>query len=270
MGKVIVTSGWGPSGYDLYGRNFAEGFAQFWPGTYDLAVYIEAICRMPRGECRQLAAIPGVMEFIARHRGNPEACGTKANKLWRPKHITRGYNFRFDAVKFCRQMFIPFDASMRATGRALLEGRNPDDDVIVWLDGDVLTHSLVSNGYIEDTLGDADLCYLGRTNMHSEIGFWACRNNMRGREFMAGLADTYATDRVFKLKEWHSAFVFDDCREQAARDGLRVRNLTPNGTGHVWFQSTLCAFSDHLKGDTRKRKGQSLERIGQAKRRVRG
>jgi hypothetical protein len=252
MAQVTVTSGWHPAGYSLYGRNFADGFAKFWPAAYGLAVYTEEPVTLPKGECRSLWDCPGVAEFIARHKNNPEACGKKANKLWRPKHIGRDYNFRFDAVKFCKQLFIPAHAASRAGA----------DDIIVWLDGDVKTDAKVPDAFVEGVIGEADLVYLGRNGYHSELGFWACRNNERGRLFMNGLASCFITDAVFKLSEWHSAWVFDHVRAaQSARkrDPLRALNLTPNGAGHVWMQSPLRAFSDHLKG-VRKAIGSSPER----------
>lgn len=260
MGKVIVTTGWHPAGYHLYGKNFADGFAKFWPANYDMAAYVEQPVNLLRGETRSLWCCPGVGEFIARHQDNPEACGRKPNERWRPKHRTRGYNFRFDAVKFCRQLFIPSHASAIASVRAIETRGDPADDIIVWLDGDVVTFKTVPDEFIELTLGKADLCYLGRTHMHSEIGFWACRNNERGRLFMDSLAKTYESDAVFGLSEWHSAWVFDHCRAERQKNGLKVLNLTPNGQGHVWFQSPLREFSDHLKGDARKKMGKSPER----------
>lgn len=251
MGQVIVTTGWHPAGYGLYGKQFADGFATFWPTNYQMVAYVEETVVLPRGACRSLWDIPGAKAFIERHQNNAEANGRKPNDKWKPKHKTRGYNFRFDAVKFCRQMFIPSDASAKLA-------KSPDD-IIVWLDGDVKTDAKVPDRFVETVIGDADLVYLGRNGYHSELGFWACRNNDRGRIFMDSLAKTFETDAVFKLSEWHSAWVFDHCRADCKKRGLRAMNLTPGGTGHVWFQSPLREFSDHMKG-ARKQMGGSPER----------
>lgn len=253
MGNVIAVTGWNSPGYHLYGRNFAATFAEFWPQDYALRAYTEESVKLPRGECRSLWDCPGVADFIAHYKDNAECCGRRENRLWGRRAIGKPYNFRFDAVKFCRQMFIPSHAASLAQ----------PDDIIVWLDGDVVTDRRVPPRFIETTLGDADLVYLGRARTHSEIGFWACRNNPRGRAFMDSLAEMYRSGRVFELLEWHSAWVFDHVRmdmEAQKRDPLIAYNLTPNGSDHVWFQSPLGAFSDHLKGDTRKRKGASPER----------
>jgi hypothetical protein len=74
-------------------------------------------------------------------------------------------------------------------------------------------------------------------------------------------AEVWERDEVFALPEWHSAFVFDHCRSKFS---LRERNLTPNGTGHVWFQSPLAKYLDHLKGNrkTMQRSPESAGRRG--------
>jgi hypothetical protein len=65
---------------------------------------------------------------------------------------------------------------------------------------------------------------------------------------------------VFALPEWHSAFVFDWVRGIAQLDEA---NLTPEGRGHVWLQSPLARYTDHMKG-ARKALGYSPERMRKA------
>jgi hypothetical protein len=260
---VHVITGWNDPGFNLYGRNFAEGFAEFWPQAYNLTAYTESPVDLPRGGTRSLWECPGVREFIDRWKNDPDKTGRQENALWGRRQKGKPYNFRFDAVKFCRQMFIPSHESAVRAVQAIETGRDPADDIIVWLDGDVKTDAMVPTTFVEDALGDADVVHLGRMNTHSEIGFWACRNNDRGRQFMDGMAAMYSSGDVFKLAEWHSAWVFDSVLNrdrQRKRDPLRVKNLTPNGQGHVWMMCALREFSDHLKGDARKRKGASPER----------
>jgi len=236
---VTVVSGFNPNGYRTYGHEFLRTFDQFWPKDFKLVVYVEE--KVPfagRAEQRLLSDIPGVMEFITRHQGTPAYCGNGD---------VGKYNFRFDAVKFCRQCFIPHHCS--------LDMKN--DDVLVWMDADVVTFNKVPDNIVQIMLDGQELCYLGRPPKHSELGFWAIRLNDYPRAFLTRFADMYASDAVFQLKEWHSAFVFDYCR--SLYPSVRQRNVTPNGHGHVWFQSPLGKFSDHLKGK-RKLAGRSPER----------
>lgn len=243
---IRVVTGFHPAGYEQYGKRFIESFAQYWSHPAELVAYTEEPIPMSRGECRSLWDCEGVAEFIARHKADPRKTGHEEFIRWGHRARGKPYNFRFDAVKFCRQCFIP-----RHAAADMLDG-----DVLVWLDGDVVFFDHVPQSFPLNPLGSADICYLGRANTHSEIGFWAVTLNQRTRRFLTHLAEVWESDMVFELAEWHSAYVFDWCRVASK---LNENNLTPNGRGHVWFQSPLRLFSDHCKG-ARKAQGFSPER----------
>jgi hypothetical protein len=236
-----VISGFHPAGYLQYGRKFLETFDRYWPRDIRLTVVGEEPVEMPRGRFVPLFACDGVEDFINRHKASPERCG----------RINGAYNFKFDAVKFCRQGFIPHHV-----GKDLR-----DNDIMAWLDADVHTFQKIPEGFVEQMLGDADVCHLGRLNFHSELGFWACRINDRTRLFLDHFAAAYRHDVLFDFAEWHSAFVFDEVRKLHEQRGLVVKNITPNGGGHVWFQCDLGRYTDHLKGEKRKAAGASAERL---------
>lgn len=246
---TTICTGFSPKGYDEYGANFLETFDLYWPQDVRLLCFTEDSVPVPRGGGRSLWACRGMREFIARNSVSPQRCGKAPTAAWKPKDHQRGYNFRFDAVKFSRQCFIP-----EAAADELHDG-----EVLAWFDADVVTFRPVSPLFVDALLNGHDLCYLGRMNQHSEIGFWAVKLNNKTRAFLAALADIYRSDRVFELREWHSAFAFDHVRSQHK---LEVLNLTPQGIGHVWFQSPLSRYTDHLKGERRKALGKSMERTG--------
>jgi hypothetical protein len=247
--SITVCTGFSPKGYEEYGKRFLETFEKYWPKEIGLNVYVEEPIPSDRARVVSLFECGGVGEFIERYKNDPNATGRKRNALWKERHKDAPYNFRFDAVKFCRQCFIP-----RHTARYL-----PDGDILVWLDADVVTFSTIPNRLIEDLLGDADISYLGRKNAHSEIGYWSVRLNSRTRSFLDAFAGIWENDDVFCLSEWHSAFVFDYVRKMTP--GLRENNLTPTGSAHVWFQTRLGDYTDHCKGN-RKALGFSPERNG--------
>jgi hypothetical protein len=240
-----VVTGFSPKGYEEYGRRFLEGFDKHWPREIGLIAYVEEPVKMPRGSFRSLYACDGVGAFIDRHKDDPERNGRKPNDKWRERHRRFGYNFRFDAVKFCRQCFIPRHAAADMA----------DGDLLTWLDGDVMTFDHPPKSFLDDLIGDADIAFLGRKATHSEIGYWSVRLNTRTRTFLNRFADVWESDQVFKLDEWHSAYVFDHSRRAVP---MSERNLTPNGSGHVWFQSPLKKYTDHCKG-ARKALGYSPE-----------
>ncbi len=246
MSTTVVT-GFSPSGYEEYGRKFLETFDQCWPDDVALQCYVEEPIPVPRDGLRNLWDCPGVEAFIKRHRGNPARNGRSPLPQWRPKDRDKGYSYRHDSVKFSRQCFIPETAAAELS----------DGDILAWMDGDVVSLAKVPDNFIDSLLVDFDVCYLGRENFHTELGFWAVRLNKHTRVFLAALASLYRTDRIFNLPEWHSAYAFDHLRRISR---LRQNNLTPNGRGHVWMQSPMAAYTDHLKGDKRKKLGRSMER----------
>lgn len=237
---LTVCTGWSPSGYKTYGKRFAETFARFWPEDVQLVVYGEEPCELPRGEFRLLSSIGGAAEFRARWKDDPVANGRKPapGREWKSKRLQEGYNFRFDAWKFSPQGFIPFDTARRIMGGYLC-----------WLDGDVYTHKKVPSGFIESLLpADKHVAYLGRGDKHSEIGFQLYRIP-EALQMVTTFKDFYASDRLFSLKEWHSAYVFDHARKVC---GIAGHDLTPGGYGNVFDTSILGRYLMHLKG---KRKG---------------
>ncbi len=246
---ITVCSGFSPAGYREYGRNFIDTFDKYWDKSINLLVYTEAYIYMPRGECRILWDCEGARDFHLRHNDDPRRRGTMPIPGWRQKDRKEGYSWRFDAAKFYKQCLIPYDASKTLN----------NDDIVVWLDGDVVSFSHTSEKFIMDLIGDSHLAYLGRGSYHSEIGFWCVRLCKLSRSMICNLAETYTSDRFLELREHHSAFVFDYVRRQAQNQGLQARDLTPGGGGHVWLTSPLAKHTDHLKGKRRKLMGHSAD-----------
>lgn len=243
MTLTIVTGMWGPRRED-YARMFLAGFEQHWPKEVRLLIYADGPISCPgRAEVRDLADCEGYSEFIARHAGDPVKCGKvpAPGATWKPKDIAAGYNFRFDAVRFAGQGFIPEHAAKTL----------PDGDVLCWLDADVASRGPIPCGWVEGLLAGQDGAYLGRAPKHSEIGFWAVQMGDDVRRFLVNFANAYLTDLIFDLAEWHSAFVWDRAREAAEQSLFLIdmRNLTPGGSGHVWLKSPLARYLEHRKGD---------------------
>lgn len=273
-----VCTGFGPAGYAEYGVRALESFNQFWPKSVELIAYTEDQIPMPRGECRSLWDIPGAREFVERHKDNLAVQGRAPCEKWGDKEKRRFatkpgtfYTYRFDALKFFRQCLIPEHASL---------GMN-NDDILVWLDGDVISTAYIPEDFVEQLLRpknrDYDICYLGRRKHRdrdpdnlqgdsSEIGFWAVRLNAKTREFLRRFAGAWREDTFMRYAEWHSAYVFDCTRHETARlVRMTMRDLTPGGSGHVWHThpaSPLRAYMDHLKGDRK-----SMERSPEARKR---
>ena len=248
--KLTVCTGWTPEGWISYGRKFWESFARFWPQSVDLLVYGED-GRTPAGggpnmRMRPLADCPGAAEFRERWKGDARATGRDVKPTWKPARRAAGYNFRFDAWKFAPQGFIPLQAY-----------EDSQSEFLIWLDGDVITHAPVTEKMITCLLPpDKDIGFLGRGDKHPDIAFQIYRRGPIALSFLEDFADMYATDELFDLKEWHSAFIWKHCLGKYAQFSY---DLTPGGEGHVWHQSPLAQWGDHLKGQ-RKAAGRSPER----------
>jgi len=247
--KIEVVTGHYENGYREYGKRCLESFDRHWPANVKLTVYTEYTFGCPGAEIRHLYDLKEASSFLARHHDNPHAQGRqqKPGTCWKKKDSDAGYNFRFDALKFCKMAFYTADAARRS-----------DADVLIWLDGDVLTFADVPGGFLENVIPDGHTCaFLGREPYHSETGFVAFT---RSSAIPRLWGDMYSSDSVFKLPEWHSAYCFDIARKTS---GEKCHNLTPGGKKHVWFASPLGTFSDHLKG-RRKAQGYSNERFARA------
>lgn len=230
---------WGPTGWDLYGRRFAETFATQWPRDVALWCYTEAHAAIPlRAKQFDLLQIDECRDFLERHYHHDSARGLVPAPCWRKAHVAKGYSFRTDAYKFCRKAFALRDA-VRRLGVGL----------IAWIDADVITHSPVPADWLEQVVGDADGAYLGREGTHSECGFVALRLP-QASPIAHELAEGYATDAVFGLPEWHDSYVFDRVREDHPE--IKMRDLTPGLRGHVWPLSPLARCTEHLKGDRKR------------------
>lgn len=231
---LTVCTGWSPSGWREYGEAFATTFARHFSIDAELVAYVEEPVPLPRGECRAVLDVPGCREFIEKYRGDPRANGRDVQPDWKPAAKARGYHFRWDAWKFCRQGFIPLDAAKRCK-----------TEYLAWFDADVVMLADVQAREIAQLLPEGyAVAYLGRLKW-SEIGFQLYRLP-DALPMLEQFAAYYRDETVFDLHEWHSAFVFDRAREVS---GVKALSLTEGRAGDVWPYTPLARFSTHLKGD---------------------
>ncbi len=254
--KITVCTGWSPEGWKVYGEKFLLSFDKFWPRSVSLVVWGEEYPPTYHGvqsrrvfHFGKLSSIPMWDSFEAAHRASDRARGREVQPNWKDAEKQRGYNWRFDAFKWGRQAFIPWVCDM-ADNTA---------DFLVWLDGDVITHAPVTEEMITGLLPPLrDFAYLGRGEKHPDIAFQLYRRGGAATDFLNAWMELYASGSVFALKEWHSAWTWKWVLDNHGFEDLG-HDLTPGGHGHVWFQSPLRQWGDHLKGD-RKYAGKSPER----------
>lgn len=229
----VVSLCWGTA-WDRYGRKFSQSFARYWPVEVELVLVTDKPINLPRGTSVSLQDIPGYQAFMDRWSSDLRAMGQRPPTG--SKTNENGYSWRHDAVKWMPQALAPM---------ASIDGLE-DGDILAWFDADTETHKQVPSGWIDGLLGDADVACLQRNNRHTEIGFYAMRLGEKTRRILNLFARFYTDDAVFKLSEWHSAYVWDRAVETEA---VTVKNLNVRGVkGHPFPTSALGEYCAHHKG----------------------
>lgn len=228
----LAVSTFNAAGLAKYGRRMMDSFHRHWPDTVPLRVYSEGWHHQgPEAYVTDLLeASPWLAGFKARHAD---------------RHVD---GYRWDAVRFSHKVAALCHAA--ATSSA---------DVLIWLDGDIVTHSPISEDDLAD-LAPKDgewIAWLDRARKYPECGFYMlnCRHS-RHKAMMESLEGMYRDDRLFSLKEWHDSFVLQDVVE---RTRIGTKSLSGEGrtTAHPLVNSPMAQWFDHLKGK-RKDLGKSL------------
>lgn len=165
-------------------------------------------------------------------------------------------NYRKQAVRFCHKVF----AIKRALNAAIRQREaDPTNSprYLIWIDADVVITRPVAMDEIKECLpreGDA-VSYLGRKDWdHSECGWLAFDMENGADVVIANAVNTYVSNGVFDLDQWHDSWVWDRLREQF---GGNWTNLTDGKPGtEIWEQSPMAKWSRHYKGPIAKKKVQ--------------
>ena len=246
MSSNTVITSFSPHGYNLYGRNFIETFARFWPKSVRLAVYVETE-QEPIEEYNdrevlvlQLADVLAWSNFYDRIKSFRLMCGDTG----------QGYSIDYDA-RMARKTFMQNHAVKRFGGR------------VIWIDADSLTHSVVPDSFIDSVLpSDKFCCYLGRKNIYTESGFLGFNaDHPIASPFFEAYVKMFTTGSIFTFERWHDCIAFDAVREQAEKKNPDAFNnlgagVDPGPGLQVFINSALGKYMDHLKGG-RKSRGHS-------------
>lgn len=253
-------------GYELYGQTMMETFDRHWPEDVALYFYAEGFAPPPISERvvlrNLLADCPDLVAFKRRHKNNPVAHGAHGRRRleirveWhKPKmkiqRVEWGLGYPWDAVRFSHKSFAIFDAAARCPA-----------DVLFWIDADIVVFDDVPRAFLEELMPrDCLLSFLKRPKF-SECGFVGY--NLRHpeiRNFFARFQALYTTDRLFKQREYHDSYLFDVIRRRFERKGCRTHDIAEGlgqQAGHVFVNSKLGRYMDHMKGD-RKIEGSSRQ-----------
>lgn len=217
------------------GHLMISSFIEKWPSNYNIRIYHEDnfdIQDLQNDRCSFLNIfdeMPESRDFVERHKNRPDQ--------------QHHHELRFGAVRFSYKSFSIMHASLNTEARYL-----------IWLDADVFTHTKLSNDFLETLVHeDKYVTYLGRENNYTETGFLIFNTSHEiHQSFMNNWRNIYVTDKIFKFPQWHDCFIFDRLREYTeTRHNVKNINLSPWGKDfdHVFINSVLGDYMDHLKGD---------------------
>ena len=185
----------------------------------------------PRIVWREFEAIPGAQEFVEEALRFAPARGV----------FRSGYDYNHDAAKFCRKVFVQYDASQEPC------------DTLVWLDSDV--EVLKDLRDFSSYLNGMPIALYERHGYHSETGvvIWDLE---KCRELFDNYMGLYLTRKIYTLaRGWHDCWALDAV---IAHLRLPTTNLTKpgrtfSGTAnlHVVSDSVLGPYLRHDKGPTK-------------------
>lgn len=156
----------------------------------------------------------------------------------------KGYDYRYDALAHSKAMF----AQKHHLSKLM------DGDHVVFLDVDVVFLKKLSNDFFSQLSKDNELQYLGRSSQHSETGYFSYIKNNNIVAFYDEIVHNYTSLKVFDLPYWTDSHLFDHLRLQTKN--VKFVNISLIADGHVFINSFLGLYFDHLKG-ARKLDGRS-------------
>ena len=264
--KIKVITSYKPGTWDLYSGKGIKSIEEHWPAEIDIVVYHEE--PKPKYDHHRIKWVdlinvePELSKFKNRHQDDPVACGKlqeieggvrRSAALKQQGGLDKNKeSFLWDAVRFSNKVFCIINAVRNS----------PEYDYIVWIDADTYTHKSFSNLFLESLLPrDTMLTYLGREKesqkIYPECGFVGY--NLKHTEIQNFINDwerLYSSDEIFNLLEWHDSAVFWYLSKKYTSE----KNVTINDIGyaaganghHVFVNSKLGEYIDHLKGEKRK------------------
>lgn len=242
---ITVVTSCSAKGWTQYGERCIAGIVAHWPKEITVCLVSEDANPLDKSFAERvkffpLHTYPAAIEFYKRHETNRRCHGFIDNGRG------TGYNFRFDAYRFSKKVFaIGLIASLYPKGK------------LFWLDADTVTFKDVPIELFSSVLPDeCDISFLDRPKYHSECGFVGYNlQRPMAQDFISKFVGLYEDDNVFKLKEWHDSFVFDQVRKALS---VKEHKIPHTNISHPFVYSELGLYLDHLKG-TRKGVGVSLE-----------
>jgi len=240
MRRIAVVTTFSLEGYQQYAERMVSTWVKHWPVDVDLFVYPDEKVALPKRAVPIYDTITAKEVFIRRYQGKPR---------FRGKVEGGGYNYRFDAVKFCHKPF-----ALWHWARVYGAGYHG----LIWLDADTVTHSPVDMPAVERMApAEYDIQFLGRSYKYSECGYlYFNLRSIPAVRLLENWVGLYTSMEFAQQPEWHDSYLYDVARNRLAPH-LNSNDLTGHiprsqGAGHPLINSFMGQWLDHLKGESRK------------------
>ena len=246
--------------YDEYGKNFLKDFASF--ADKDIRLFLVFEKDYPE-EILHFSDNIVVLPFISLNHENfyrkfhklKEARGIKIKIINENGiKIRTSIDYRFDAIRFSYKPFAIHQC---------LDYLPKSTTHLIWTDADLRCKKKFTPKDLMEFLPDKDelMSYLGRENSYSECGFLGF-NLKHGQtvHYLNKMVDIYETGEIFSYEQWHDSFLWDQVRLEFEKGlNCKFKNISGNegNKEHVFKNTNLDLFFDHLKGPRRKQAGQS-------------
>tara|TARA_B100001063_G_C16654954_1_gene497955 strand:+ start:73 stop:885 length:813 start_codon:yes stop_codon:yes gene_type:complete len=248
--------------YDFYGRRFLIEFSKF--ASNDLKLFIifegtypEEILHLSEN----IIVIPMISEdhniFMKKFGSLQEARGLriKVFKENGEKKINIKSDYRYNAIRFS---YKPFSIHQS------LEYMPDDIDYLIWTDADLRCKKYFNADDLKEFLPDKGeiMSYLGRKDSYSECGFLGFNLKLNSTiNFINRIIDIYKNGEIFSLEQWHDSFIWDHLRLEFQNSyNAKFKDISGDGFNkeHVYINTRLGEYFDHLKGPYRKEGGTSF------------
>lgn len=250
--------------YNLYGKTFLEEFAKF--SSKDIKLFIIFEGNQPE-EIINIGKNIIILPLLSTNQRNfhrkfsklKEARGFRfklISNVGGEMNVRATYDFRFDSIRFS---FKPFAIHQ------CLKYLPVDITHLIWTDADLRCKKYFSpNDLIEFLPHDDEvMTYLGRKDSYSECGFLGFNLKQEQTfQYIDKVINLYESGEIFSYDQWHDSFIWDQIRiEFEKNNNYKFKNISGHASEkeHVYKNTNLDKFFDHLKGPLRKEAGQSSD-----------
>lgn len=248
--------------YENYGKRFLFEFAQFASKEIKLFILFEG--EFPE-EALHISKNIFIIKLLSKDHYQflkffgslKEANGLKISLFQEngQQKINFKNDYRFNAIRFSFKPFSIFES---------LNYIPETTDILIWTDADLRCIKNFDYNNLAQFLPENNMLmsYLGRKKMYSECGFLGFNlKHNKFRDFINRVINIYVTGEIFSLEQWHDSWIWDHVRKEFEKE-MDVKFLDISGSGyeteHVYINSGLGEFFDHLKGPVRKKTGHSF------------